>query len=370
MHTHAIRTLMLFLAASSAAWAAPVIDVGTHYLLPNDVRTISIAVSGGDQVDALNFYVQVADGGASNGGSATTPKITGINITGPGTLFSQSNVGSQPAYLTGSGGLIWDDFTFTQPGVKLNATGTLAYVTIDTTGTHVSDPAYALNVGNVAANYDPPGYNTDFDDVLPTINAGQIFIIALHQSVWNAAHSGNWTDATWTNPLPPFPNSTTQAVLNTPHTVNVVSPQEANSLDISGLGNVAIDSAASLSLTTDATIANGSNLQVNGTLTAQDVTLDGTLTLASGGSAQLANISGTGTLTVGDGLTPSLMTADSIKTSYYSLGAGSRVTINAISGGHQTAAGSLTPVPEPSTIALLIAAAAGIIFYRKKIVAI
>ncbi len=78
MHTHAIRTLMLFLAASSAAWAAPVIDVGTHYLLPNDVRTISIAVSGGDQVDALNFYVQVADGGASNGGSATTPKITGI----------------------------------------------------------------------------------------------------------------------------------------------------------------------------------------------------------------------------------------------------------------------------------------------------
>ncbi len=273
--------------------------------------------------------------------------------------------------MTGSGGLIWDDFTFTQPGVKLNATGTLAYVTIDTTGTHVSDPAYALNVGNVAANYDPPGYNTDFDVILPTINAGQIFIIALHQTIWNAGHSGTWTNATWTNPPPPFPNSTCQAVLNTPYTVNVVSAQEANSLDISGLGNVAIDSAASLSLTTDATIANGSNLQVKGTLNAQNVTLDGTLTFASGGSAQLANISGTGTLTVGDGLTPSLMTADSIKTGAIIPSPPARaVTINAIPGGHQSAAGSLTPVPEPSTLALLIAAAAGIIFYRKKIVAI
>ena len=90
MHIHATRPLMLLLAVTSPAWAAPVIDVGTHYLLPNDMRTIPIAVSGGDPVQGLDFFVQVADGGAINGGTATTPAITGIDIIGPGTLFSKA----------------------------------------------------------------------------------------------------------------------------------------------------------------------------------------------------------------------------------------------------------------------------------------
>jgi hypothetical protein len=46
--------------------------------------------------------------------------------------------------------------------------------------------------------------------------------------------------------------------------------------------------------------------------------------------------------------------------------AGSTVTINPISGGPLSATRWLAPVPEPSTLALLIAAATGIIFYLRR----
>jgi hypothetical protein len=220
----------------------------------------------------------------------------------------------------------------------------------------------------VGANYATGPWTSDFGGASASFPTGiaYIHIVNLHQTIWNAGASGAWTNATWTDPQPPYPNYTCQAIVDTPYTVNVASAQEANSLAVSGLGNVTIGSAGALLLTTDATIANGSNLQVNGTLNAQNVSLNGSLTLAQGGSAQLADISGTGTLSVGDGLTPSHLTADSIKTNLLSMGAGSSITINPIPGGHQSAAGSITPVPEPSTIALLIAAA-GIMCYRKRI---
>jgi hypothetical protein len=42
-------------------------------------------------------------------------------------------------------------------------------------------------------------------------------------------------------------------------------------------------------------------------------------------------------------------------------------TIASLSGGSQSGSSSTTPVPEPSTIALLIAAALGIVIYCKRI---
>ncbi len=372
MHAHAICALMLLLAASLPAWAVPVIDAGTHYLLPDDVRTIAIAVSGGDQVNTLNFFVQIADGIPPGENDPAKPVITGINIIGPGALFSQSNVGSLPWSLPGSGGLIWQDFTFTQSGVNLNATGTLAYVTIDTTNTHTTDPAYALNLAGVAANYDPPGYNTNFDLVTPTINPGWIVITDLRDLTWNASASGAWTATTWDGALPAYPtcpNYTSNAIVNTHFTVNVSSAQEANSLSLSNGGQVAISTAGSLALTTSAAIANGSVLQVDGILNAQNISLDGSMNLAAGGSASVANIIGAGTLSVGDGLTPSSLMADSIETGVLTIAAGSTVTIQALPGGPQAGGTLLTPVPEPSMLALLAAAAAAMILYRRKTLA-
>ncbi len=309
MHRQIIRGLLLLLAAFSPALATPVIDVGTHYLLPSDQRTIAITTSGGDLVQGLNFYIQVADGGTINSGTATKPKITGIDIIGPGTLFSQSNTGSQPFHLPVSGGtyLIWQDTTDTQDDIYLAATGTLAYVTIDTAGTTSSDPAYPLILENVAASYNPPnGFTTDFAGVAATINAGQIVIVDLHQMKWNAAQDGNWTDTTWTNPLPPYPNYTAQAVVDTSYTVNVTSAQEANSLSLSNGGKVMITSTASLTLTNSATVSSG-----------------GTLSLASGAGLSTAGIklsggtiSGSGTIapavTLGGGTLDAPLSSDNL----------------------------------------------------------
>jgi hypothetical protein len=107
-------------------------------------------------------------------------------------------------------------------------------------------------------------------------------------------------------------------------------------------------------------------LQVKGNLNAQNVTLNGTLNFSSGGSAQLSDIFGTGTLTVGDGITSSTVSADSIQTGTLTIGAGSTITINAISGGPQSSGDSLASVPEPSTVVLLIAAALGMFLYLRR----
>ena len=307
MHIHATRALMLLLAVISPAWATPVIDVGTHYLLPNDVHTIAITVSGGDPVQGLDFFVQVADGGPINGGTATTPAITGIDIIGPGTLFSQSNKGSQPMHLPDAGGtyLIWTDSTITQPAVTLNASGTLAYVTLDTTGTHSSDPAYALSLNNVAANYSAPGFNTDFGSVVPTINNGWIVITNLRNLTWNASASGVWTATTWDGALPAYPtcpNYTSNAIVNTPYTVNVASSQEANSLAISGGGQVTIGSAGSLAITAGLTVSAGGTLAVSSTsgLSAAGIQLNGGTISGSGTLAPAVALSG-GTLNTPNG---------------------------------------------------------------------
>jgi hypothetical protein len=94
--------------------------------------------------------------------------------------------------------------------------------------------------------------------------------------------------------------------------------------------------------------------------------LNGTLNFSSGGSDQLANISGTGTLGVGDSVTSSIVTADSIQIGSLSIGAGSTITINALSGGPQSGGDSLASVPKPSTVVLLIAAALGVFLYLRR----
>lgn len=290
MHKQIICILALLLAASSPAIAAPVIDVGTHYLLPGSVKTIAIGVSGGDLVEGLNFYVQVGDGGSANSGYDTKPTITGIDIIGSGTLFSQSNRGSEQASL---GGLIWSDWTITQidsitnTGVKLAATGTLAYVTINTADTTSGD-SYSLSLTNVADKYFYPySYNTNFGDVTPTITNGQIVIVDLHDMVWNKLADGVWTEHTWTNnTITPYPNYTANAFVNTAYTVSVNDAQEANTLTLSGGGKVSIGSAGSLAVT------GAVNINLGGTL----AIVAGAGLSASGINLSGGTISGSGTV--------------------------------------------------------------------------
>jgi hypothetical protein len=362
--------LCLVLAVSSAL-GSPLISISEQYMLNTDAqRQIPIMVSSAtlERVEGVNLAVQIGDGGAINGGVNTVPRITNLDLIGSGTIFNASNTGSTPQYVGSLGNppyLIATADTTTTSGT-LEANGVLARLTVNPAGATVGS-TYQIALQNVGANDSDGPWNTDFTTVSASFSpTAYIHIVSLHTTTWSATHSGAWTDATWTNPEPPYPNYTAQAIVNTNYTVNITSAQEANSLALSNGGKVAISSVGSLLLTTNASIGNGSNLQVGGILNGQNISIDGSLNVVTGGSVNVDNISGTGTLVVGDGTTASTLTADSIQLSTVTLGVGSRIVINPIPGGPQAGSTSLTTVPEPSTIVLLIAAGLGILFYRKR----
>ncbi len=372
----------------SAVLGAPLVTIDTQYMLNTDAqRRIPILVSSAthEHVEGLNLAVQLGDGGSANGGVNTAPRITNLDIIGPGTIFSASNTGSTPQYLGDLLALAETTHRVRRPGGQWH----LAYLTVNPAGAALG--SYRIGLVNVAANVSGGPWDTDFAGTAASFPPADFYIqiVSLHQSIWNAGHDGAWTDATWTNPQPPFPNYTTQAAVDTPYTVNVALAQEADSLALSGGGKVQIGSAGSLALSADSTIALGSDLQVAGILNAHNLTLGGTLSLTSGGSVHAANISGSGSVTVGNGAKPSLLTADSIQVGTLTVAAGSTVVINPLPGGPLAGdalaglalVGSALPggsssgalagnaassVPEPSTISLLIAAVLGMFICRKR----
>jgi autotransporter-associated beta strand protein len=96
---------------------------------------------------------------------------------------------------------------------------------------------------------------------------------------------------------------------------------------------------------------------------------EGTLqinTLSTTGSPVLHNVSGTGTLGVGDGTNATNLTVDSINLPTLTLGIGSRLTIAPLPGGLTAGTSSLTSVPEPSTWAMLMLAAMGLGMYWRR----
>jgi hypothetical protein len=206
MKKPAIATLtMVFLLWSSinpasAEFLTPTVDVGTWHLLPDTQTTVPILVSSSLQdpamVRALDLSIQIGDGGPINSnqqhqGTDTMPKITAVDIIGPGTLFYQPS-GTQDTFhlpsLPSSGGtyLIWQAETQLPSQEARAANGTLAYVTIDTTGCPLGF-SRPLSLNNVATYYlndplYPNGFTTSFvgtqtNTIVPIINNGQIIIV-------------------------------------------------------------------------------------------------------------------------------------------------------------------------------------------------
>jgi autotransporter-associated beta strand protein len=301
---------ILLRAASPVPAVAPVITVGDHYVLPNDAsRKIAVTVSGGTSIQGVNFYAQIGDGGVDNGppaGTDTKPVITAVDLIGPGTIFSASNNGVDSYTL--SGGLIWQAITTTQDSISLPASGTLAYLTLNTAGT-AAGQSYSLKLDHVADRLPGGDFTTDFGTVSASINDGHIYIVGLHDMVWNAPNNGNWTDTTWTGSLPPYPNYTARAFVNTNYAVQVDSPQEANQLTLSGGGRVAIGSAGSLAVTTSVNVNAGGTLSLTsgaglsasginvagGTLSGSGTVVP-TVTLSAGGSLAAPALSDTLTI--------------------------------------------------------------------------
>ena len=134
-----LLTAATFLFCALPALAVPTIVVGTHTLLPNQPnQVIEIRVTGGDPVDGLNFYVQVADGGPElvalgllpAGQGIDGPAITGADLIS-GTIFAANNDGQQvpPGNQPQVAG-----FLITTDVGTVAADGLLARLTLDTTG--------------------------------------------------------------------------------------------------------------------------------------------------------------------------------------------------------------------------------------------
>lgn len=111
---------------------SPQIDIGDWILLEDTPgQTITISVTGSVQVDGIDFFLQVADGGTEAGGLIDGPAITDADIF-TGTIFGSNNTGD-----AGDGSLapqFWQSGTTTIDPTTVTANGLLATVTIDTTG--------------------------------------------------------------------------------------------------------------------------------------------------------------------------------------------------------------------------------------------
>jgi hypothetical protein len=145
----------------STAEAANIV-VGNHVLLANTPnQTITIQITGGEQVAGEDFFAQIGDGGTYNGGSNVKPVFTNIDIIG-GTIFAANNVGAfgDPTVGNAAHPLIWDDGTTTVSS-SVSATGVLANLTIDTTG--LSSGSFPLLLTGVA-NAIGPNNNTTLNN--------------------------------------------------------------------------------------------------------------------------------------------------------------------------------------------------------------
>ena len=166
-------------------------------------------------------------------------------------------------------------------------------------------------------------------------------------SLWNVTDTGTVTD---TGNLS-MGGGTSVATLNVNKSAQFTVSGTLNMGDVAGgVGAINVTDKASFTVAGPTSMANGS-----------------TITLDSTGTLSLKDVFGgdTDTLVVGDSNTgdthyAATVTVDSIAIGTVTLGPGSTLVINAIPGG-PSAGGTLTPVPEPSTLVLLTIAALGFI---------
>ena len=169
---------------------------------------------------------------------------------------------------------------------------------------------------------DPNAARTNFTDgngdplTISSLVNGQL--IVLHTMTWSG-HDGSWTDATWLGSPPSIPDRAADVVINTPYTVTMTGAQQAHSVAV-GSGGQLLVSGGSLTVM-DGISGTGSTI-VNGSLTADSI-IQGTLTIGAGGSVTIRETTG--------------------------------------AGGNM----NVSQVPEPSTLALLIAGAAGLLIFAR-----
>jgi PEP-CTERM motif len=164
------RKTILLLAAlcclPSAARADLTIIVGTHFIMPNTAnQAIQIVVTGGTNVEGMDFVAQVGDGGPTNiftgPGNIAGPRITADLLTG--TIWATNhNPITHPA-----GGAEGDQTVYlgiTTASGTVTANGLIGTIFVDTTGILFGPPlngmpghhGWELNMGGGQGVWDNP----------------------------------------------------------------------------------------------------------------------------------------------------------------------------------------------------------------------
>ena len=129
--------ILMILVLVSSADADLMVTIGNPTLLPNTPnQMIQIQSSGGEQVQGLNFNLQI-----DPVAGLTTPTITGVDIVSPGTVFGLNNTGQNTTGVgeldpVDSPGTQFAFATTTAGNGSVLSDGVLAFVTFDTTGTN------------------------------------------------------------------------------------------------------------------------------------------------------------------------------------------------------------------------------------------
>ncbi|MEM6312454.1 MAG: hypothetical protein AAF743_00085 [Planctomycetota bacterium] len=185
---HQLRPTTLAAAALAVLWCAAsagalVVRAPIADLLPDTPgQQLEISVSGGEQVQGVDLYVQIGDGGpelSDFGVAAGTPApvITDIDLL-DGTIYAAA--ADTPADPGSIPQVAFRSLAITDPGFVAVADGKLATITVDTTG--FFDGTFDLLLGDVLPFLVLGGpYQTTFEfggtEVPPTIENGTITII-------------------------------------------------------------------------------------------------------------------------------------------------------------------------------------------------
>jgi fibronectin-binding autotransporter adhesin len=292
-----------------------------------------------------------SDGSASPFGGVTAPATTtNLTVGGDNTSTTFYGVISEVNNTTGQGSLTKTGTgTFTLAGVNtytgattINA-GTLSVGVSPNLGGGFSNLVFdggTLQItGNNLTNFSGIGH-------MVVLNAGKTVGLDI-----NAATNTFTADQILNQTTGGFTKSGAGTViLNNNNTYTGPTEAKGGTLNVTGSilsTSVLVDSGAILDLASGT--GTGTTLAAVGPYAS--VTNNGTMNVSST-SEKAGAISGTGTTSV---LASAHLTADSIVQGTLSIGAGGVVTIR------ETTGGSASPVPEPSTVVLLVAGVAGLL---------
>ncbi|MBE3134302.1 MAG: PEP-CTERM sorting domain-containing protein [Acidobacteria bacterium] len=370
MRVRLVAALVMVCVLAAGAWASPSIDVGTIEAYPDTTLTFPVVVGGGGLVRGLDFYVQVGDGGAVNGGAGTRPVITAVDIVGPGTLFSTSHTGQATAFASD---LLWAASTTTDPGQAeyLDADGVLAYITLDTSGTVVGE-SYALRLSGVAAGiFGSPGVDTAFADVPALITNGQISIVAAPLPAtltWLGAEDEHWANTlNWSTGRTPQPQQTVVFDALAPHQPTLTADVEVAGIEFLSAGWTLLGDGHTLSIADAGVLSAGSG--VNGIDALVKLVEDAAFDVDAGNRLRLMDRvdgsgfdltkTGAGTLDVEGALRVDALNIDS---GTLRLVGGNTWMVTSLSFGESA---SMQFTPEPASLGLLASGLAALLVRRR-----